>query len=394
MKKLLSIILIMVAVNIFGQDVNTNVYTTFYRDTLTATIDTVQLKFQLGFDYFTISIYSSGTDTVHVYTKGEGDYGLWTRKALIDLSSSSVVTEIVATSTVKEYLIQDPSTMWLRLITPDGSAGAIFTINAKKGQYAVNAVTSSDLTTTLDNIEADADSIVDKVTEIDNNTDMIETKLDSIDASSTRVEGKIDNTNTKLDSIEVTANNIENKVATEAKQDTMEVSLNAIQSAVGTGNATLDSLEVTANAIQTAVGTTNTKLDSVDASTTRIEGYTDGLETKADTSNARIQEIKLDIENLKIYNAPATKYVGLTDTVTTRTDTTTFTGTWVEGEIKADDSCEVAIDGSFPSGQTYIITETTAVKLPKWAIATSDKLFVRRYGGAGTVRFYLRLNSY
>ena len=236
MKKLLSIILIMVAVNIFGQDVNTNVYTTFYRDTLTATIDTVQLKFQLGFDYFTISIYSSGTDTVHVYTKGEGDYGLWTRKALIDLSNSSVVTEIIATSTVKEYLIQDPSTMWLRLITPDGSAGAIFTINAKKGQYAVNAVTSSDLTTTLDNIEADADSIVDKVTEIDNNTDMIETKLDSIDASSTRVEGKIDNTNTKLDSIEVTANNIENKVATEAKQDTMEVSLNAIQTAIGTSN--------------------------------------------------------------------------------------------------------------------------------------------------------------
>lgn len=117
------------------------------------------------------------------------------------------------------------------------------------------------------------------------------------------------------------------------------------------------------------------------------------LITRADTSNARIQEIKLDIENLKIYNAPATKYVGLTDTVTTRTDTTTVTGTWVEGEIKADDSCEVAIDGSFPSGQTFIITETTAVKLPKWAVATSNKLFVRRYG-VGTVRFYLRLNSY
>lgn len=113
-----------------------------------------------------------------------------------------------------------------------------------------------------------------------------------------------------------------------------------------------------------------------------------------DTTNQRIQEIKLDIDALKIYNAPATKYVGLTDTVTTRTDTTTVTGTWVEGEIKADDSCEVAINGAFTTGETFIITETTAVKLPKWAIATSDKLFVRRYGNAGTVRFYLRLNSY
>lgn len=164
-------------------------------------------------------------------------------------------------------------------------------------------------------------------------------------------------------------------------------------------NARVD-VDVSSSALPSGAATAanqvihNTKLDSLDASNTRIEGYVDGLEVKADTSNARIQEIKLDIENLKIYNAPATKYVGLTDTVTTRTDTTTFTGTWVEGEIKADDSCEVAIDGSFPSGQTYIITETTAVKLPKWAIATSDKLFVRRYGGAGTVRFYLRLNSY
>lgn len=212
----------------------------------------------------------------------------------------------------------------------DATVEATLTNIEADADSTVDMVTS--MNTSLDNIEADADSTVDMVTAIEANTDGIETKLDSLDASSTRIETKLDNANVKL--------------------------------------------------------------DSLDASNTRIEGYVDGLEVKADTSNARIQEIKLDIENLKIYNAPATKYVGLTDTVTTRTDTTTFTGTWVEGEIKADDSCEVAIDGSFPSGQTYIITETTAVKLPKWAIATSDKLFVRRYGGAGTVRFYLRLNSY
>lgn len=138
MKRMVFLLIILLTFNVFAQDVNTNIYTTFYRDTLTTTIDTVQLKFQSGFDYFTISVYSSGTDTINVYTKGEGDYGLWTQKALIDLSTAAVVSQIIATSTVKEYLIIEPSTMHLRLITPDASANAIFTINAKKGNYAIN----------------------------------------------------------------------------------------------------------------------------------------------------------------------------------------------------------------------------------------------------------------
>ena len=155
-----------------------------------------------------------------------------------------------------------------------------------------------------------------------------------------------------------------------------------------------DSLIVLVNSTNTKLDNVITDLDSLVLLTTNIYGAVDNVEEKLDSLDAVNTRMEANQLVSLGYQHPATKYVGLTDTVTTRTDTTTFTGTWVEGEIKADDSCEVAIDGSFPAGQTFIITETTAVKLPKWAIATSDKLFVRRYGGAGTVRFYLRLNSY
>jgi hypothetical protein len=140
MKKMILFLALLITINIFGQDVNTTVNTSFYRDTLTTTIDTVQLKFQSGFDYYTVSIYTTtGTDTVNVYSKGEGNYGLWTQKALIDLTTNSIVSQIIITTTAKEYLLQDPGTMWLRLITPDVSASAIFTVNAKKGNYAINS---------------------------------------------------------------------------------------------------------------------------------------------------------------------------------------------------------------------------------------------------------------
>jgi len=90
-----------------------------------------------------------------------------------------------------------------------------------------------------------------------------------------------------------------------------------------------------------------------------------------------------------------THFFGKQDTVITTTDTTTVPFIlWCEGEIKANDSCEVSIDGAFTTGYTFIITETTAVTIPKWAILSSNKLYIRRYGGAGTVTFYLRLFGY
>ena len=90
-----------------------------------------------------------------------------------------------------------------------------------------------------------------------------------------------------------------------------------------------------------------------------------------------------------------TKYYGTTDTITTRIDTVTFSGatSWIEGSITASDSIEVAINGAFASGETWIITETTKIDLLKWDATTSNKLFIRRYGSAGTPRYYLRIAS-
>ena len=53
--------------------------------------------------------------------------------------------------------------------------------------------------------------------------------------------------------------------ATEAKQDTMETSLNAIETLITSSNTKLDTLETTANAVETLITSTNTKIDTLDA---------------------------------------------------------------------------------------------------------------------------------
>lgn len=156
--------------------------------------------------------------------------------------------------------------------------------------------------------------------------------------------------------------------------------------------ATAISIAGGATAANQTNGTQKTQV--VDGSGNVIGSTTNALDINIKSGNITGFATQTTLDSLKKALAPATKFVGLTDTVTTRVDTVAFTGTWAEGEIKADDSCEVAINGSFTTGQTFIITETTAVKIPKWAIATSNKLFIRRYGNIGTVRFYLRLSSY
>ena len=90
----------------------------------------------------------------------------------------------------------------------------------------------------------------------------------------------------------------------------------------------------------------------------------------------------------------ATKYWGETDTVTTRVDTFSTTAVeYLEGNIIAGDSIQVAIDGAFTAGQTWIITESTRVELNRWDARTSNKIYIRRYGSAGTPRYYLRLSG-
>jgi hypothetical protein len=99
-------------------------------------------------------------------------------------------------------------------------------------------------------------------------------------------------------------------------------------------------------------------------------------------------------DSLLAFTKRGNKLFGDTDTITTRTDTTTFTGAtkFLEGTIEADDSIQVSINGSFPAGQVWTIVETTPLNI-SWSAETSTKLYVKRYGGAGTPRFYIRISG-
>jgi len=130
MKKILLFLLIAIAIN--AQDVNTT-FVSYFSDTLTATIDTMQLYPEAPHQYYTIAaVTTTGTDTVKVFTAARG--GTFSQKALRDLSTGSPVTEITATTTVKEYLIYDPDVIAIKLITPDVSASCIVKVSGKR-QY-------------------------------------------------------------------------------------------------------------------------------------------------------------------------------------------------------------------------------------------------------------------
>jgi len=149
----------------------------------------------------------------------------------------------------------------------------------------------------------------------------------------------------------------------------------------------------------TANDTVYTKVVSVDAPYFKII-YTNGAvaQTKFYLMTMLSKEVSLPLDAFgtpkMIIEEFATKFIGETDTLTTRTDTVTVSGSyWAQGEIKADDSIQVAINGSFTTGQILIITETTSVKIPMWDLTTSNKIYIKRYGTAGTPRYYLRLSS-
>jgi len=108
-----------------SNNVSTTVYNSFYHDTLTASIDTADIKFGSNSvsNYYTISAYTTtGIDTIYVHGKGEGDYGIW----------AEVYPQLIITTTPREYLFFLPTYNWLRLITPDVSANTIFTIYRSK----------------------------------------------------------------------------------------------------------------------------------------------------------------------------------------------------------------------------------------------------------------------
>lgn len=201
-------------------------------------------------------------------------------------------------------------------------------------------VSDSGAGTSLDNIEADADSTVDMVTSM----------------------------NTSLDNIEADADSTVDKVTT------MDTSLNNIEA---DADSTVDMV-------------------------TAIHADVDGLQTSADTSNARLQEIKLDAETLKSnsntqlgYLHPATISLASSSTVSTEVDTTTITATtWFSFSVFAvDDTLQIALKGDFSDAITvYPFSVGNFINQDP---VTFPKAYIRRNtGGAGTVTYQSKVSGY
>lgn len=109
----------------------------------------------------------------------------------------------------------------------------------------------------LDNIEADADSTVDMVTEINANTDGIEAKLDIANTSLDNIEADIDLVPPLLDSLEVDIESVETALhadllALGIKIDSVDASSQRNEAKLDLLNTSTDNIESDADAIRVA----------------------------------------------------------------------------------------------------------------------------------------------
>lgn len=141
MKKLIYILLLLPVLALSQSD---NIYTSFgnvgYVSVgLTTAIDTADITpaGQNGkkFDFITLVAYSSGVDTVQVYTQAKYDTSIWVQKALTDMSSGSLVTTAILSTTKKEWIIQDPQPIRVRLISTSNDASTSTVI--VQGKYGI-----------------------------------------------------------------------------------------------------------------------------------------------------------------------------------------------------------------------------------------------------------------
>jgi hypothetical protein len=137
MKRIIFLVLILVGIT-FAQSNNVNELTarTFYKDTLTTSIDTIDVSFYDKYEYYTISCYTTtGTDTIDVYVNQEGDGSFYTKNGLRDLTADTVVSRIIITTTPKQFQLLCPNPKTIRLISPDTSSSTVFFLSVRSRRY-------------------------------------------------------------------------------------------------------------------------------------------------------------------------------------------------------------------------------------------------------------------
>jgi hypothetical protein len=102
-----------------AQDTSVVVTKSFYADSLKTTHDTIDVYVGgMSASYYTITVYTdAGTDTVLVYTSIPGG-NTRVQHSLVDMTDRSTVTQIVATTTAKEYAILDTRPGIIRVYSP------------------------------------------------------------------------------------------------------------------------------------------------------------------------------------------------------------------------------------------------------------------------------------
>jgi len=131
----LILLLLLVSFPVFAQDATWTPSVPFQQDTLTETADT--LDFVLtnfrGSDFYSVVAYTTtGTDSAQIFTLSANS-AVWIQQGVIDLSANTTATQIIATTTPKEWVLLDPDPKKIRLTTEDASASMVIILAGKKG---------------------------------------------------------------------------------------------------------------------------------------------------------------------------------------------------------------------------------------------------------------------
>ena len=114
MKKIV-LILLLVSGFALAQDTTFSVLKS-KSDTLTATIDSVQINFEDKYDYILVSAQSTAnTNTITIQTPN-GDGLWWIARSVIDLATKSPSTTMSVGTSAKEFIIYHPEIRQMRLL--------------------------------------------------------------------------------------------------------------------------------------------------------------------------------------------------------------------------------------------------------------------------------------
>ncbi len=132
MRKIIFLVCFFILAGSVGAQVTVNMVAGIKADSLKSTRKIVTVRTDYPYNSsMTVALKTvSGIDTVYCTTISR-DSTYNTSKVLIDLSTGSPVSYMIATTTAKEYLVYDPLILKLTLTTINGLVTTKFTVSRK-----------------------------------------------------------------------------------------------------------------------------------------------------------------------------------------------------------------------------------------------------------------------